>query len=153
MIAEADALLNEFSTSFSVSTSISTFLPPPSSSSTPVSSSSHSKNSKSDGEKKNQGGTTTARRSTQRRSTQNNDTSDRNDISATSFRLTDSHISEVEDGDGDGDESSTTQSPRAKKTDSLDEMEMINFLEKYSDRLVEMVSNKVIAKTKASNEK
>ena len=153
MIAEADALLNEFSTSFSVSTSISTFLPPPSSSSIVVSSSSHSKNSKSDGEKKNHGGTTTAKRSTHRRSTQNNDTSDRNNISTTSFRLTDSHISEVEDGDGDGDESSTTQSPRAKKIDSLDEMEMINFLEKYSDRLVEMVSNKVIAKTKASNEK
>ena len=62
-------------------------------------------------------------------------------------------MSEVEVEVEDGDESSTTQSPRAKKADSLDEMEMINFLEKYSDRLVEMVSNKVIAKTKALNEK
>ena len=44
-------------------------------------------------------------------------------------------------------------SPSEGGGDSLDDMEMFAFLEKYSDRLVEMVSNKVIEKTKTGSEK
>ena len=153
IIAEADALLTEFRDSFSISTSISTFIPPSNSLSIPISRIAHSQNLNRDKEKKNYGVTSSGRRSIQTRTTQNNDSSDGNNISASTYGLTDSHMSEVEVEVEDGDESSTTQSPRAKKADSLDEMEMINFLEKYSDRLVEMVSNKVIAKTQALNEK
>lgn len=46
------------------------------------------------------------------------------------------------------DESGTTRSPRARPEESLDDVEMFAFLEKYSDRLVEMVSKKVMDQTK-----
>lgn len=51
-------------------------------------------------------------------------------------------------------EGNNTRSPRSPRTrldrqeESVDDLEMFAFLEKYSDRLVEMVSNKVMQKTK-----
>ena len=159
VIAEADALLTEYRESFStsistsISSSISKIIHYPSSSS--VSANRLSPNLKSSQSLHNEG-----RRKKEIMMKKNNNQTgniknnhlDNANYSFTTAGSSDSHLSqvEVEVEVEDGDDSSARHSPRAKQTDSFEELEMIAFLEKYSDRLVEMVAKKVTAKTKGS---
>ena len=153
VIAEADALLTEYRESFStsISSSISKIILYPSSSS--VSANHLSPNLKSSQSLHNEG-----RRKKEIMMKKNNNQTgniknnhlDNANYSFTTAGSSDSHLSQVEVEVEDGDDSSARHSPRAKQTDSFEELEMIAFLEKYSDRLVEMVAKKVTAKTKGS---
>ena len=157
VIAEADALLTEYRESFStsistsISSSISKIIHYPSSSS--VSANHLSPNLKSSQSLHNEG-----RRKKEIMMKKNNNQTgniknnrlDNANYNFTTAGSSDSHLSQVEVEVEDGDDSSARHSPRAKQTDSFEELEMIAFLEKYSDRLVEMVAKKVTAKTKGS---
>ena len=157
VIAEADALLIEYRESFStsistsISSSISKIIHYPSSSSIPANRlSPNLKSSQSlhnEGRRKKE--IMMKKNSNQTGNIKNNHLDNAN-YSFTTAGSSDSHLSQVEVEVEDGDDSSARHSPRAKQTDSFEELEMIAFLEKYSDRLVEMVAKKVTAKTKGS---